>query len=216
MRKHGIVLLLIIALMITSCAPKPSAALDDTSCQAPCWRNISMGMKDTEVISLLNGMKDVEKNTISTGSILKSFWDEEVHWEFTGNHGIYQGICFHNGKVVMMYFEVKGVILSEAIQKYGEPNQVWATKMTLDTTALNIIFMYPEKGICYENLPSWPLFSSSIDTYRIGSSLDVKDIYYFDPSVGMDKYDIGCVWPIDKSLIQPWKGYGDYKVYSAK
>jgi hypothetical protein len=213
MKKNWSACLIFIVLCVTSCMPKPSAVVDDASCEAPCWRNISMGMGETETISLLNKMMDVDKNTIDIKSTSNPFWEEAVHWQFSRNEGLQQGIYFHDSKVVMMYFEVKGIRLSSAIKKYGEPIQVWATKMILDTTAVNITFMYPNKGICFENIPSWPILNLHGNSYLVDKSLYIEEIFYFDPSIGVEKYDIGCIWAINKSLIQPWKGYGNYEIY---
>lgn len=172
-----------------------------------------MGMKKEDAISLLNKMKDIKKDSIEILSDPRRYLDEEVHWDFIGRQENSGDIVFHNDAVVMMHFEEKGTGLSGLIQKYGDPNQVWAFKETGEGVTLYIMFMYPQKGICYEHLPMWPFFSPSIDTYTVNRSTVIRDIYYFDPSVSMDKYSIGCIFPFDKSLIQPWSGYGHYKLY---
>jgi hypothetical protein len=173
-------------------------------------------MKDTNVVSLLNGMDDIQKDTIKLIHTNKAFWDEGVEWDFLngqqGNHGIY----FHDSKVVMMSFDLEGITLSDAIRKFGDPGQVLVLYENLDISVLRIIFIYPKKGICYENTPSWSQVNSSSGKYTIGSSLHIDDIYYFDPSNSADAYDIGCIYPIDESFIQSWHGYGNYFVTQEK
>ena len=212
---HLIIITFICLLLFTSCNEIPSAILNDVSCQAPCWRNISMGMSKDDVISLLNYMKDIQKSTIKIKPTYKNYWDEGVSWDFAGRQENYGEIFFHHGKVVMMYFEEKGITLSKLIQKYDVPDQVWAVKDVLDSVMLTIDFTYPGKGVCYEYQPS-SFSPRSIDSYRITSSNRIMDIYYFDPTIELGQYNIGCIWSIDKSLIQEWKGYGDYAIYLNK
>lgn len=158
-------------------------------------------------------MKDIQTNSIQTKPTYKPFLQEGILWSFTGTVEKNGGIYFHNDKVEMMYFfEADNLSISAFIEKFGEPQQVWITRSTLDGVMLDISFMYPQQGICFDHPPS--LFSQYSDNYSISSGAKIRDVYYFDPAIAsLDQLNVGCLWSIEAEKIQPWKGYGDYRVF---
>lgn len=205
---------ILLIILLTSCDTKPSATLSDNSCEAPCWRNISMGMSRDEVYSKLQGMKDIQINSIQTGPTYKPYWQDEITWSFENEREEKGGIYFHDGKAVMMIFSLADDLpFSAMIEKYGEPQQVWSTKAVLDGVMLEIGFMYPQKGICFEHKPN--LYLQNPDNYQVKQDTKIQTITFFDPAIASyGQINVGCIWSIDIGKIQSWKGYGEYRIFS--
>jgi hypothetical protein len=199
----------------------PSAVLSDTSCQAPCWRNITMGMDEKQAISLLRGMGDIQQSTLKISQYKNDYFDEVVDWAFWGRQESRGEMLFRDSKVAMITFDERGytfenqifsngIPLSGLIRKNNAPSQVRTSIGAIELTYINIIFLYADKGVCFTHTPSWPFYDPNMSTYHIGGSLKIQDIYYYDPKINMDKLNIGCVPQIDDYHLQKWKGYGDY------
>jgi hypothetical protein len=172
-------------------------------------------MSKAEVYSKLQNMKDIQTNSIQMKPTYKPFWQEGISWSFTGTVETNGGIYFHNDKVVMMHFsEADNLPISAFIEKFGEPQQIWITRSTLDGIMLDISFMYPQQGICFDHPPT--LFSQYSDNYSIHSGAKIRDVYYFDPAIAiasLDQFNVGCLWSIEAETIQVWKGYGEYRIF---
>lgn len=206
----------IVTFLFTSCSGVGKAILEDSTCNAPCWRNIEMGKTGIEqTIELLNQMPDIDLNSIRQGKNPQ-----------TGVEGISAGflsddsnlvIRFQNEKLVLIYFSLeKGVSLADAIKKYGAPTFFNPTAISGDPFVyLTVDFWYPELGVCLHH-ENKKLLVTIPTKYRINGGTNITRIYYVDPSLPKDQITYGCLLGANESELdsirQEWKGYAEYPI----
>jgi hypothetical protein len=204
---------LILILNMVSCSRRPSTFLDVTDCQAPCWRGISIGTNQENVLRLLKQMPDVNPDTIITEKDNTPMMEIGIKWTFRNNrdHGT---ILLHNNKVTEIFFPSDNqMLLSDFTKEFGNPDLIYLDKEILDGVYITVNFLYIQKGICLTNEPFFlPFYNPS--KVSIGSTSKIKRIYYADPSIPEWQLKIGCLRGMESDVynfhVQNWTGYGTY------
>lgn len=210
-------LVLLMASLITSCSGKGSAVLQDTTCKAPCWRNIEVGKTGIEpTIQLLNQMPDVETSSIRQGKNPQTLV-EVVSASFINDKETSLEITFKNEKVASIYFSyAEDISLADAITKFGEPKYIYPSALKGDPTVyLTVNFLYPDLDVCLHH-QNKDLILNSPKTYKINGSANISRIYYVDPSLAQGQKKYGCLSGSNDSDIDlnrvEWKGFAEYPI----
>ncbi|MCM1566089.1 MAG: hypothetical protein NC238_09135 [Dehalobacter sp.] len=210
-------LVLLVAFLITSCSGKESAVIQDTTCKAPCWRNIEIGKTRIEpTIKLLNQMPDVETSSIRRGKNPQTLV-EVVSASFINDKETGLEITFENEKVASIYFSyAEDISLADAITKFGEPKYIYPSALGGDPTVyLTVKFLYLDLGVCLHH-QNKGLILKLPKTYKINGSANITGIYYVDPSLPQGQMRYGCLSGSNESDIElnrlEWKGFAEYPV----
>lgn len=208
---------LIMAFLVTSCSGKGSAVIQDTTCKAPCWRNIEVGKTGIEpTIQLLKQMPDVDTYSIRRGRNPQTLV-EAISAGFINDRETSLEITFQNDKVVSIYFSyAEDISLADAITKFGEPKYIYPSALQGDPTVyLTVEFLYPDLGICLHH-QNKGLILKLPKTYEINGSANISEIYYVDPSLPQGQIKYGCLTGGNESDIDSnrvaWEGFADYLI----
>lgn len=212
------ILLFSLAFLLTSCTSRRSAVLQDTTCDAPCWRNIEIGKTDVQqTIELLNRMPDVEHNSIQQGKKIHTPNMEVVEASFLNSKESHLEVTFVEEKASGITFNYsKNISLADAIKKYGEPKIVILYAIQGDPAVYLIVdFLYPDAGICLHH--QYQGLSVKIPkSYKLKGSLNIANIYYVDPSIPDGQVTYGCLTGSDEIQLDPnkqnWNGFVEYPV----
>lgn len=210
---HLIFVFLLLVNSLASCTLQShSAILDDFSCQAPCWRGISPGMRQGEIYSSIKEMLDIDTNSIWSGYTYKSFWNTGISWNFINTDEKFGEIYFHDDQAIFLHFTYfrRYFPLKSFIDKFGEPKEIVVEKVIIDGVMLEAYLIYPEDGICLVHNPQSA--TGNPNKYAITQLTTVKEIYFYDPQLPLENIRIQCLSDFDPSTIQTWKGYGTYSV----
>lgn len=216
MSKPICVLIAILLLaFLTSCSKGSIDFLNNSICEAPCWRGIDMGTSKDNAIDLLRTMTDVDDASIQVTQVHRPFFEEELHWRFENSEEV-GSMALNNNKVNQMYFPLKKQLtLSRLIELYGHPDALIIRKSKFEGTSIEVYFLYQNRDICLVHRPSVFLFSDPI-TYKINSNIHISEVYYADHTIDNWHVSLACGggFEIDEytSAIQEWKGYSDYQI----
>jgi len=216
-------LLVLPLLLLSACqsTQQPSAILTDSTCEPPCWNTITPGKTTKEEAIKIINTSGFIRDKIDEESQGHQFGLEFFAWNF--NHNGSGVIFLQQGKVFLIEFGSKpkesmfdrveeiNVTLSQAIEKYGEPEVVFSA-FNPDIPAWGwITFLYPEQGLDF-------YYSSHIERTKYQNVLrpetPISSINYYLPENSteiFDKFFIGkSEWTEEEvnASIYPWKGYG--------
>lgn len=201
--------------MITSCSGKGSVVLQDTTCEAPCWRKIEIGKTGiAETLQLLGQMPDVDPNSIRQGKNPQTLV-EAASASFINDKESSLRIIFQNDKVVSIYFSyAEDVSLANAIKKFGTPTCIYPFAIKGDPTVyLTVNLLYPDLGICLHH-QNKGLVLEMPKAYKLVGSTNISRIYYVDPSLPQGQITYGCLSGSAESEIvlhrQEWNGFVEY------
>lgn len=211
------VIILCLAWGITSCSGKKSAVLQDSTCEAPCWRKIEVGKTGIEqAIQLLNQMPDVDHSSIRRGTNPQTLI-EGVSAAFIENKESSLRIVAEGGKVVSISFSFdEDISLTHAIKKFGEPEYVFPFALKGDPAVyLTVGFWYPDQGVCLHH-QNRNLILKLPEAYRIKGTRNITEIFYVDPSLPQGQIKYGCLTGGDEEEVetkkQEWKGFIEYPI----
>jgi len=198
---------------MASCKPKPSTVLLDTSCEPPCWHDITPGKSTkNDVISILPKIPEVDPNSVEDTAITTGGILDYLTWRFDSSAGdSYGTIFFKNGAVSTIEISPKkgALTLDNAIQKLGEPEFTFAYKERGEIDRMIIFLLYPTKGYVL-------LYNSS--RFRPGSASiepthPIVYVYYFSPllfdALVTSRPFIHDDFVTLQQNMRPWEGYGD-------
>lgn len=215
--KKLLMICLSLLMLFTSCTSKPSVVLEDTACNAPCWRGISMGMDREAASATIQTFTDISIDQIRSPIDERRFLSEGISWEFKRRMESGGNISFHKSKVAEIDFIYDGGFpISAFINKYGEPKLAYLNKAILDGVMTNIYLIYPDQGICVSISPGF-LPSQDPIQYNIKDTSTIKSVHFVDPKVSENQTKAGCLYGMDSEeigkYVQKWKGFGFYMVY---
>lgn len=206
---------------MVSCSSKPSVVIEDTSCNAPCWKGIEIGKTNIDqTMKLLSQMPEIDINSIGHNKVPITM-EEFVGASFKGVKEANVIISFQNDKAISIDYRYrKDISLADAIKKFGEPQYIIPYSLRGDPSALIIVdFFYPEKGICLHH-QNRSFILGLPETYRIKGSLNITEVYYVDSSIPNGQFEYGCLRGGDenewKTMVQDWKGFGVYPLLRSR
>ncbi len=208
--------LMIMLFMMSGCTPAVSPVIANTTCEAPCWRNIRPGFTTKEeLISILNIIPEVDSEDILIHSEGYKIFDSIVSIQLTEDIEI--DIYVINNVVADIIFSGKNLATFEqAVEKYGEPVYI----LNISAMAEGFLFgdalhgyimaLLPKKGIVY-----------GYDTYYVPKSTreniapetELSWIYFFDNARYEELLDAGMFSmstpaELARNSMRPWMGYG--------
>ncbi len=207
----------IIIILLQGCGRQLSAVIDDPICSLPCWRGITEGKTTKgEVEQILINSPDIQTNSIQKEFTFNELIPESINWKFQGVQEYSGGIFFVDQKAVLSYWTYRSYMsIDRYINKYGFPSQVIITASTLEITYLTIYFIYSDLGLCVEHNQSL-LRLPSERSISVRPSIRISNVYLVDPTLPDGQLKIGCLEGFPKDVfyenIQPWNGYGKYKI----
>lgn len=188
--------------------------LSDNTCEPPCWANIHPGeTTETDVRNILQNISSVEKGSVFSSPFLGF---DGIFWSFSeGGEGY---VLLQNGTVWLLSFSNsdpnKGLnfTLAQAIEKYGEPENLFSAFNPDIPNWGGITFFYPEKGVDFS-------YSSQIENKKYQGVLrpetPISSITYYSPEEYkeiFDKFFVGKLEWTEEEVnrsIYPWNGYGN-------
>lgn len=201
---------------LSGCKPAISPLFSDTTCEAPCWRNIYPGetSKD-ELISILENMEDIESNRITFKGGRWKIYDDIVY--FTLPKNIEVKIYILENKVVNISFSREKLArFSEALEIYGNPDYILNLSahgegFLFESALHELIFaVQPAKGVMfgYDNH-----YVSIFQKENINPRIWLRWIDYFDPAryegmVNAGFFTYSTSFEDVEESIRPWNGYG--------
>lgn len=123
-RKYQILIFLLMCSFLTACASKPSALLNDDTCELPCWRGIEVGQSTTdEVAVLINNMQDVTDVSPVTKTLSKyPYFEETINWNFDNTLEDRGEVYFQNEVTTNFVSRYEyPYSISEFVGVFGEP-----------------------------------------------------------------------------------------------
>lgn len=208
----------VIALMIlVSCSGKPSLVLDDDTCIAPCWSNISPGETNKDdALNIVKQTEGIQQESIKEQQTFLPMNEDMVYWKFQGVKELNGDFSTHNDIVVMISFNFKEEIaIRDFFKKNGEPDYVYLFLSKGPGAYLTVKFIYQEEGICLSHQPSLFPFQDPRE-YRVRDTTLIGELFYIDPSIENGQTKIGCLRGLDANQysknLQKWSGYGVYDV----
>jgi hypothetical protein len=209
--KKELVLFIFLLICLSSCVKNDLSFLDESNCQAPCWRQIRVGESNREdTVKLLKAMEDIQLESIqnTTGNGYKT---DGLIWNFDGPQEAHGAIYFHDDKVVYIWLSTpNGTMLKDLFDRLGSPNQLIVSKSVLDGVMVTIGFMYPERGFCFYSRRS---MLKVPDYFSIKSDFKIDEILFFDPKLSSDAVNASCYQPFSPNDLQHWNGFGKYKIF---
>jgi hypothetical protein len=204
------------ALLLTACSGKKSVLMNDTTCDAPCWRNIRLGETDAvQAMHLLQQMEDVDPKSIKHWVRVQEN-AEGVGASFLGTKESWITITFEDKAVAMYFYFLDDIPLGQIIRKFGEPKFIWPFAVEGDPfTRLTSYFFYPEQGICLFHEYSGIVLGKP-ESFRATRATRIDQIWYVDPSIAPDWLKESCITVGRKigsgSAGQEWEGYKAYPI----
>jgi hypothetical protein len=193
-----------------------SSIIVNASCEPPCWENINPGKTTRlEANKILHELSWINNGSIKDYSLYTE--DDSIRWEGTYEAGDDFGeIIFENDIVAIIeVFPKDGVLeFSDFIEKFGEPEYVFATFYSIERSAISVDILYPSKGIGF-NYNYNRSYSHIVSSIPISAQDKVMYVWYCDPQ---NYYKYLTSEPIglysteffDRG-VQRWKGYGEYE-----
>jgi hypothetical protein len=211
-KKVFIICIILLLCTIASCSGNNTPIFNDTICQAPCWRGISMGESQEVALNIVEQMPDVNPDSITVDKNNRiPLMEQGINWRYKNSQD-FGDIYLHEGKVTMIYFPIDSRLgLSDLFNKYGNPEFIYLEKVVLDGVYISIDMIYLKRGICitYE-----PTFLYDPKNIQIKSSSKAKEVYYADPSIPNWQLKVGCLRGLAEDEyeknVQKWVGYGTY------
>lgn len=199
--------------ILASCIGNTSRILNDTICQAPCWRGITMGGSQEEAIKIVTHMPDVDLSSITIDKKNdRPMMEQGINWKFKNPSGL-ASVYFHNDKVTMISFPNDDELrLSDLINKYGDPDYVYLHKDVFEVVYMTVYIFFAKKGICLGYEPaSFPFYNPK--NIQIKPSAILKGIAYADLSIPNWQVKL-CLPGLEEDKyekdVQKWVGYGTY------
>jgi hypothetical protein len=201
---------------VSACQNRSSAlppVFANNTCEPPCWANIHPGeTTETDVRYILQNISSVEKGSILSRPFLGF---DGIFWSFSeGGEGY---VLLKNGTVWLLSFSNSDpnqgldITLTQAIEKYGEPENLFSAFNPDIPNWGGVTFFYPEKGVDFS-------YSSHIEENKYQGILrpetPISSITYYAPEdykEVFDKFFAGKPeWTEEEvnGSVYPWKGYG--------
>lgn len=207
----------IVILLLPACQGTYSALVDDSTCDPPCWRDITPGVTNKDAaINIIQDMPDVDTDSLRNELTFQEDLSESLTWRFTGTGEYSGGLYLHDQTVLVSFWTYQFRIdLERLINRYGDPSHVFITATKFEMIYLTINIIYDESGICIKHNTSLLPFVND-NEYRVRPSMDVSYVYFIDPSIKDGQLQMGCLEGFPVELFgtnrQAWEGYGIYKV----
>jgi len=224
--KYIFPLVLLIILIAIGCT-RPhernrSILLDDTSCEPPCWENITPGVTNIE-----DALSNLEKiNGISEGPFFQEDIDhvkekQKIGWYFpTDIEESFGIIHFQNNLVSIMRFTPESITIGELVDLIGDPEEIFIVKNRHESTWIWFDLLYPSKGIIIEYI-NFSFCCDDTGFFDLENDIEPTNVYYFDPILYEELLDdvvfvADFIWVPDEQLqqaIKDWSGFGliEYK-----
>lgn len=213
-------LLLIIILLITSCAKPPidTSILEQSSCELPCWNNIVAGQTtEKEALQILEDLPIVDQASIENTNQHWNMFDNQVYFSFKQDRTLNQPPQIR-GSMDITDNIVSGLILcgeintsmGDIVAATGEPDGILGGG-NIDGSRI-VILINSQKGLSY-----WYTFKKTPESqrYEITPYTPVNCINLFDPRLYEKLLDATLLsdghYNAEETLkvMYPWDGYGD-------
>lgn len=189
-----------------------STIITDTSCNPPCWHTIQPGQTTMwNAVSILENMQNVY-------SIMpwEDRYGDKISWNFRypvkeSSGYIY---CTDNKVVAISLLTYGSLTVAEALERFGEPDFSWTRyKETIDRRWLEIILVYPTKGIFVRVEIKLPNSTQSVSAIHMDGNNPVGRVIYIDPIQYEYLLSSRILFREDEQTIlerlQPWQGLGE-------
>jgi hypothetical protein len=214
----------VIVILLTACTilnEKPSI-LDDSSCQAPCWNEITVGVTTTdEMLTILKELPNVDTDSVTVTNSPWQIYDSGINFFlypspiFENRHDAYSQANIIQDKVVNLAFcgDI-GISFGDITKKIGEPKNIVIGPSL--SGGQFVIAINQDIGFQFwydtTNIPK-----PSRD--EITPEIQIDCLVYFDPNLYQDMLEIGVfsMGHLDAKgtldAMQPWTGYGEITKY---
>jgi hypothetical protein len=195
---------------------KGSSIILDTSCEPPCWENITPGKTTRlEVNNILHEITWINNKSIKDYSAFTE--NDSIKWKGTDDAGDDFGeILFKNDIVaIIQIFPKDGVLeFSKVIEKFCEPEFVFVTFYSRERTTISVDIIYPSLGIGFNNNYERS-YSYTVSSIPVSAYDEVDFVWYSDPQNFIEYLISKPTGIYSKEFfelgIQQWKGYGKYE-----
>lgn len=211
---------LLIILVLTSCTliGKQPSILEDSSCDAPCWNEITVGVTTgEEMLAILKDLPIVDQNiaTLSPWLIYDGGLNFYLYPSGFYKHNVVVESRFIQGKVAEVNFcGDPGVSFGDVVEKIGEPKNI-------------IILGSPSGGRLVTAINEGSGVQFTYDTAniprklreKIAPEIPIKCLMYFAPEFYDKILEAGLIamghLNAEQTLkaMRPWVGYGDLEQY---
>jgi hypothetical protein len=210
----------VIVLMLTACTiinEKPSI-IDDSSCDAPCWNEITVGVTTKEeMLAILKELPNVDTDSIAFINSPWQIYDSGINFFlypnpiFGNRHDAYAESNIIKDKVVKLAFcgDI-GLTFSDIVKETGEPKSLIIGPSP--SGGLFVIAVNQDIGVQFwydtVNVPK-PLST------EVSPEAQIDCLVYFDRSLYKEMLEIGSFsmghLNAEETLdaMYPWVGYGN-------
>lgn len=199
-----LVLAYMLILLTLSCGLIKSEYQFDQTCEAPCWKGLTIGMSVEEVAEKLSQVEDYEITYKLPVSITLENKRGEINQLFFGEDLKTIALGTNENRI---YFPV-----SILIKELGEPEYIIPMYAGFANNRLNAVLCYPEKGIVVELVDQkMRKDENGQDVFLILESTEVWGLAFdiLDPNTSGIAVNY-CKFPRKGTFQQEWTGYGEY------
>lgn len=211
---------LLILLFVVACSQTPATTdsiLDISSCDLPCWNNITPGYTTgQDAVDILSGLSVIDRSSILVRDVPWNGFDSRIFYEINRPYrswgkDSHSEILILNDLVVMM--DLCGdlhITIDEIIEKTGNPKHVITLGIIHGSTI--VMLVNPKIGISY-----WYDMKDVSEEIRsqISPESEISCISLFDPKLYEMMLDASLfsMGHLDANetlkVAYPWDGYGD-------
>ena len=208
---------LLVCTFITACQnpiPQQSTVITDQTCLPPCWNNITPGLTTAnEAETILRNADTGDPQSVVREINTIDGWYDTIYWRWQDFSRGY--LLLQNDTVWLLSFsENEGrstETLSQAIEKYGEPEFVFSMLDTNNPRWGEIMFEYPQQGLIFSYVSH-----DEEEMYRtvLRPETPISIIVYFSPE-DYQRFQATFSPPQEwtqKEILgsqYPWNGYGN-------
>ena len=211
-------LLIILLLMSCTTLGTPPSILDDSSCDAPCWNGITVGVTTgEEMLAILRELPNVDQNIATLSPWL--IYDDGLNFYLYPN-----GFHKHNVVVESRFIENKvaeisfcgdpGVSFGDVVEKIGEPKNI----IVLGSPSGGSFFTAINKDIGFQLMYDTANIPKNLKE-EIAPEIPIKCLIYFAPEFYDETLEAGMIGlgrlnaEQTLKMMRPWIGYGDLDQY---
>lgn len=218
MKSRFCVYLLFLCFLLGGCSSTHSAFLNDTSCELPCWRTITIGKTTKEQVqNALDQMDDIQENSINESPTFNDTFDNFIYWNFKDVIESQGEINFRDNIAIALSFQYDpGMSLKNFVDKLGYPDELLIIALHGDPmTYVTLYLVYPDKEVCLLHDKSILVLPEDV-IVEIGEETPIKLFTLTDKQRTNPQHIVGCLRGMEPEFydthVQKWRGYGEYRV----
>jgi hypothetical protein len=215
-----LLLLILLTLTTSGCTSQPeldTSLLTDDPCSAPCWHSITPGLSsEDDVRGILEGSPFVRENTLGL-DLTEQRGVPLTMFSWQGQGEDLNRIYLRDGQVLRIEINLDyELTLDTVVEKYGQPDSVYAYVRCTEFFGYLVFFDYPTQGLRFSSF-SYPVNRDDVVVREgiglLSGDLIVNEVIYYAPTSPQNMLSEVFLLPADGveyylTNMQEWQGFG--------